>query len=167
MSETRETPQPQEDEVEKLPENIRRFLKSNRDALTQRESEIVELLGGSTSPDDRRAAELAFLELESWQQKLNDEGRITGIPAKAMLEDKEVMIALKTDDLEVRKLFNSAASEVTRPFDGFQQFGANPIDGLTAWELKNKNNQDNFPTIHQLEQKTLNEMISIARDTHP
>ena len=166
MEQTIEGTSNQEDSLEKLPENLRIFLKSNKEALEQREALIVELLDGSTSPEDRLAAEEAVLELESWQQKLNEEGRITGIPPKAMFEDKDLMVALNTTDLKLRKLFNSAASAITRPFNGFQQFGANPVEGLTAWELKNKNNQE-FPTIHKLEQDTFNEMLSIALDTHP
>jgi hypothetical protein len=165
MEQTIEGVPSQEDSLERLPENIREFLRSNKELLEQREAEILELLAGSTSPDDRQAAEEAFLETESWQRKI-EEGRITGIPPKAMLEDKNIMVAVKITDPKVRQLFNTAASQVTRSFDGFQQFGQNPLEGLTAWELKNGNNQQ-FPTLHQLEYNTYKEMLSIALDTHP
>ena len=66
-----------------------------------------------------------------WVQK-EASGRIYLRPPE---EDKHPMLVLNTEDLELYNLFNSAAEQVTRKWDGFHQSGANDRNGLTCWEM--------------------------------
>jgi len=75
-----------------------------------------------------------FKDRELWVQQQASE-RVHLIPPQG---DKHIMLALNTIDLELYDLFNQAASQVIRKWDGFHQIGADNKDGLTAWEIWKK-----------------------------
>ncbi|OGG35276.1 hypothetical protein A2363_02540 [Candidatus Gottesmanbacteria bacterium RIFOXYB1_FULL_47_11] len=105
-------------------------------------------------PDPKVVERLKDREL--WIQK-EASGRVHVRPPES---DKKMRIVFRTEDPEMFDLFNDAASEVTKKWDGFHQIGAGYKEGLTAFELWKKPDVSNEELLEEVK-KT---MIQIATE---